>query len=88
VPIVRELDSDHTGFAYDVVLELRPEVGFPEEIVARVNDVERPEGYRLIVSSNSERSALAAVAGFSARPQPGMGPLPLHRRPRDGCGSA
>jgi GNAT superfamily N-acetyltransferase len=61
---IRELAPDETGLAYAAMHELRPHVGSKAEFVARVNDVLRPGGYRLIASFDTGDEDAAAAAGF------------------------
>lgn len=61
---IRELASDETRLAYAAMRELRPHVGSEAEFVARVNDVLRPGGYRLIASFDAGDGDAAAAAGF------------------------
>lgn len=44
--------------------ELRTHLESRDDFVARVNEVQRPEGYRLVASFEDGASAAAAVAGF------------------------
>lgn len=59
---IRELPPDDTHLAYAVMRELRPHIGSESEFVARVNEVLRPGGYRLIASFDAGEAA--AAAGF------------------------
>jgi GNAT superfamily N-acetyltransferase len=61
---IRELATSETGLAYAAMHELRPHVGSKAEFVARVNDVLRPGGYRLIASFDTGDEDAAAAAGF------------------------
>jgi GNAT superfamily N-acetyltransferase len=63
---IRELPPAETGLAYEAMLELRPNIGSESEFVARVNDVQRPAGYRLVASFD-EGDAAAGAAGFHIR---------------------
>ncbi len=61
----RELGSDETHLAYAALSALRPHLASIEEFVQRVNDAQRPEGYRLVGSFAAEGGADAvAAAGF------------------------
>ena len=60
---IRELDPAETHLAYEAMLELRPDIGAESEFVTRVNDVQRPAGYRIVASFDDETAA-AAAAGF------------------------
>jgi GNAT superfamily N-acetyltransferase len=61
---VRELPADETSLAYAAMHELRPHIHSEAEFVARVNDVQRPGGYRLVASFDPGERDAAAVAGF------------------------
>jgi GNAT superfamily N-acetyltransferase len=61
---IRELGPTNTHLAYEAMLELRPHIGSKDEFVARVNDVQRPAGYRLVASFNDGEPVAAAAAGF------------------------
>jgi GNAT superfamily N-acetyltransferase len=61
---IRELPPDDTHLAYAVMRELRPHIGSEAEFVARVNDVQRPGGYRLLASFDAGDGDAAGVAGF------------------------
>ena len=62
--MIRELPASETHVAYAAMLELRPGIGSREEFVTRVNDLQRPEGYRLIGSFTDSLEEAVAVAGF------------------------
>jgi GNAT superfamily N-acetyltransferase len=61
---IRELGPTETHLAYEAMLELRPHIGTETEFVTRVNDVQRPAGYRLVASFDAGEPVAAAVAGF------------------------
>jgi GNAT superfamily N-acetyltransferase len=61
---IRELDPAETHLAYEAMLELRPNIGTVTEFVARVNDVQRPAGYRIVASFDDGEPIAAAAAGF------------------------
>jgi GNAT superfamily N-acetyltransferase len=61
---IRELAPADTQLAYEAMLELRPDIGTRDEFVARVNDVQRRLGYRLVASFDDADAPAAAVAGF------------------------
>jgi GNAT superfamily N-acetyltransferase len=64
---IRELLPAETHLAYEAMLELRPHIGSEAEFVARVNDVQRPAGYRLVASFDDDDPAVGAApaaAGF------------------------
>jgi len=64
---IRELPAADTRLAYEAMLELRPNIGAESEFVARVNDVQRPAGYRLVASFDEGEAAAAGAAGFHIR---------------------
>jgi GNAT superfamily N-acetyltransferase len=64
---IRELPAAETRLAYEAMLELRPDIGTESEFVARVNDVQRPAGYRLVASFDDSEIAAAGAAGFHIR---------------------
>jgi GNAT superfamily N-acetyltransferase len=64
---IRELSPAETRLAYEAMLELRPNIGSESEFVARVNDVQRPTGYRLVASFDDGDTAAAGAAGFHVR---------------------
>lgn len=66
MPTVRELAPDETTLAYDTVVELRDNVGSRQDFVERVNNMQRPEGYRLAASFNVGETKPVGVAGFRA----------------------
>jgi len=63
---IRELPAADTRLAYEAMLELRPNIGPVSKFVARVNDVQRPAGYRLVASFDESDTA-AGAAGFHIR---------------------
>ncbi len=64
MPSARELGPGETHLAARALLELRPAVGDADELVRRVDQRQRPAGYRLAGSFESEEEDAAAVAGF------------------------
>lgn len=61
---VRELGPAETHLAYTTLLELRPHLPPLEAFVARVNSVQRAEGYRLIGAFVAGNAEAVAAAGF------------------------
>jgi GNAT superfamily N-acetyltransferase len=61
---IREILPPHTALAHAAMRELRPRWGDEAAFVARVDDEQRPEGYRLVGSFEQEGGPAAAVAGF------------------------
>jgi GNAT superfamily N-acetyltransferase len=63
--MIRELEPGETHRAAVAMLELRPHLGDADAFVRRVDDVQRPEGYRLVASFDDDDAEDAAgVAGF------------------------
>jgi GNAT superfamily N-acetyltransferase len=61
---VRELGPDETALAFEAMRALRPHHGDLEGFVRQVNEVQRPEGYRLVAALPDGGGPAAAVAGF------------------------
>ena len=61
---VRELAPGETQLAWEAMRELRPHIGDAGEFAARIDDVQRPGGYRLFAAFEHGRDSAAAVAGF------------------------
>lgn len=62
---VREIQPGETGSAYLAMRELRAHVPDEGEFVRRIDEVQRPEGYRLVGAFDREEpNVAAAVAGF------------------------
>ena len=61
---IRELKAGETGLVYLAMRELRPQVGSVEEFTARVDRLQRPEGYRLVGAFVDGEEQAAAAAGF------------------------
>src|ERR1700730_5015343 len=64
MPAVRELGPAETGLAYTTFLELRPHLTSREIMVAQINQLQRPEGYRLLGSFVDDSEEPVALAGF------------------------
>ena len=64
MPSVRELAEGETGLAARALLELRPAIGGVEALVAAVDRVQRPSGYRVVASFDEDDRDAAAAAGF------------------------
>ena len=60
----REIQPGDTGSAYLAMKALRTHVADEAEFVRLVDEVQRPEGYRLVGAFDAEEPAAAAVAGF------------------------
>jgi GNAT superfamily N-acetyltransferase len=52
----------HTAAAFEAMRELRPRLADPESFARHVDDVQRPQGYRLVAVREDDR--VVAVAGF------------------------
>jgi GNAT superfamily N-acetyltransferase len=62
---IREILPPDTGTAFLAMKELRRQLPDEAEFVRRIDDVQRPEGYRLVGAFDREEPAVAAaVAGF------------------------
>ena len=62
---IREIVPPDTGTAYLAMKELRAHLAGEEDFVRRIDDVQRPEGYRLVGAFDREEpNVAAAVAGF------------------------
>jgi len=64
VSAARELGPGETHLAFAALRELRPHLTSVEEFVARVDGVQRAEGYRLVASFADGDAGAAAVGGF------------------------
>jgi GNAT superfamily N-acetyltransferase len=60
----REIAAGETNLALPAMRELRPHVASAEELVARVDDQQRAEGYRLTGCFVDGEDEAVAVAGF------------------------
>ena len=61
---VREILPPDTGTAFLAMKALRTRLADEDEFVRRVEEVQRPEGYRLVGAFDRGEPAAAAVAGF------------------------
>jgi GNAT superfamily N-acetyltransferase len=64
MPEVRELTPGDTHRAARALLELRPHMGDEAALAARVDEVQRPGGYRLLGSFDAGEESASAAAGF------------------------
>ena len=64
--MVREIEAHETALAYPAMLALRTALRSEEEFVGRVDEVQRPEGYRLAGAFEEGTAHALAVAGFRA----------------------
>ena len=62
--MIRELAPGETHLAYAAMLVLRPKIGSESEFVRRVDDVQRPDGYRLVATFVDGEEQAVAAAGF------------------------
>jgi GNAT superfamily N-acetyltransferase len=63
---IREIQPGDTGSAFLAMKALRTHLADEEDFIRRVDDVQRPEGYRLVGAFDAEEPPAAAVAGFRA----------------------
>ena len=61
---IREIQPGDTGSAYLAMRALRTHVPDEAALIRLVDDVQRPQGYRLVGAFDAEEPAAAAVAGF------------------------
>jgi ribosomal protein S18 acetylase RimI-like enzyme len=62
--VIVELLPPNTGLAFEAMHELRPALASRDEFVERVDERQRPGGYRLVASMPADDSPAVAVAGF------------------------
>lgn len=62
--VIRELQPPETGLAFEAMRVLRGDVGGEESFVRRIDEIQRPEGYRMVAAFEDGDSIAAAVAGF------------------------
>jgi GNAT superfamily N-acetyltransferase len=62
--VIRELLPPDTGLGFDAMAALRTELADEEAFVRRVDDLQRPEGYRLVGAFEEDAPDAVAVAGF------------------------
>jgi GNAT superfamily N-acetyltransferase len=63
-PVIREVVPPDTGSAFRAMQALRPTFADEDSFVRRVDDVQRPEGYRLVGVFEQDGPEAVAVAGF------------------------
>jgi GNAT superfamily N-acetyltransferase len=61
---IREIVPPDTGLAFLAMKALRTQVPDEAELVRLVDEVQRPQGYRVVGAFDREEPAAAAVAGF------------------------
>ena len=67
---LREIGPGETGLAFEAMKALRSHHGERDEFVRRVDEVQRPQGYRLVGAFEDGDDAVA-VAGFRVIATPG-----------------
>lgn len=63
-PAIRELLPPETGLAFEAMRELRNGLSDEQSFVRQVDEIQRPEGYRLVAAFEAGVSEPSAVAGF------------------------
>jgi GNAT superfamily N-acetyltransferase len=63
-PEIRELLPAETALAFEAMRELRTNLSDEQSFVRQVDEVQRPEGYRLVAAFAAGSSEPSAVAGF------------------------
>lgn len=61
---VREILPPDTALAFEAMRELRTHLTDADRFAARVDELQRPEGYRLLGAFEDDGQPAAAVAGF------------------------
>ena len=61
---VREVLPPDTGLAFAAMRELRADQETAEDFIRRVDEIQRPEGYRLVGAFESPHNGAMAAAGF------------------------
>jgi GNAT superfamily N-acetyltransferase len=64
MPRVQELSAEETEAAYLALRELRPRFSSASRFVRQVNELQRPEGYRIVGSFDDGVDHAVAAAGF------------------------
>jgi GNAT superfamily N-acetyltransferase len=62
--VIRELLSAETGLAFAAMQALRSDIADERVFVQRVEETQRPEGYRLVGAFEEGEGSACAVAGF------------------------
>ena len=62
--MIRELPPEETALAFEAMRALRIDQADEAAFVERVNELQRPEGYRLVAALEEGERDAAAVAGF------------------------
>jgi GNAT superfamily N-acetyltransferase len=61
---LRELPPGETALAWEALRELRPHLADRDAFVARVDELQRPEGYRIVAAFEDGTEQARAAAGF------------------------
>lgn len=61
---IRELAAGETHLAHRAMLALRPAIGDEPQFATHVDQVQRPEGYRLVAAFEPPEQQALSVAGF------------------------
>jgi GNAT superfamily N-acetyltransferase len=64
--VIREILPPETGSAFDAMRVLRTGLADRESFVRQVDELQRPQGYRLVGAFEEGESSASAVAGFRA----------------------
>jgi GNAT superfamily N-acetyltransferase len=62
--VIREVLPPRTGSVFDVMRALRTDLGDADSFVRRVDEIQRPQGYRLVGAFENGEGEAVAVAGF------------------------
>ncbi len=62
--MIREVLSTETGLAFAAMQALRGDIADERAFVQRVEEIQRPEGYRLVAAFEEGEASACAVAGF------------------------
>jgi len=62
--MIRELCPPETGLAFNAMRALRTDLTDERSFIQQINEVQRPEGYRLVGAFDEGVEGASAVAGF------------------------
>lgn len=62
--VIKEIAVGQTPLAFAALRALRPSFVDEQALVRRIDDTQRPEGYRLVGVFEAEQASSVAVAGF------------------------
>jgi GNAT superfamily N-acetyltransferase len=62
--VIRELLPPETGLAFTAMRALRTDLADEQSFVRQVEEIQRPEGYRLVAAFEDGEASACAVAGF------------------------